>query len=462
MKPQRIEQDSMGDMPVPADAYFGAQTARAAENFPISAMRFSRRFIQALGLIKWAAAKVNAELGMVDEPRAGWIIQAAAEVRAGKLDDQFVLDIFQTGSGTSTNMNANEVIAGRANELAGKPRGGRDPVHPNDHVNWQQSSNDVIPSAMHIAAALAIKQLLLPALDQLADALEERAAATGKVLKIGRTHLQDATPLTLGQELSGYARQVRLAGNRADRAIHALHELALGGTAVGTGLNADPRFASKVIQIIAQQTGIEFVEAVNHFEAQGAKDAVVETSGLLRSIAISLSKIANDVRLLASGPRCGLGEITLPATQPGSSIMPGKINPVMSEMLMQVGAQVIGNDASIAWCASLGSALELNVMMPLMAHNLIQSIELLAAGARVFAARCAAGIAANELRCAQWVEQSLALVTALVPKIGYDRAAQVAKQAAASGQTVRQVAREMNLMPQQELDKLLDVESMEK
>jgi len=358
-------------------------------------------------------------------------------------------------------MNANEVIASRANEIATGKRGGRAPIHPNDHVNMQQSSNDVIPTAMHVSAAVALREQLVPALEHLHLTLDAKAKQLDDVLKIGRTHLQDATPIRLGQEISGYARQAQLAAERARRAIEALCELPLGGTAVGTGINSHPRFAALAIGKIAAKTGVEFVEAVNHFEAQAAKDAVVEASGLLRSIAIGLSKIANDIRWLASGPRCGLGEISIPATQPGSSIMPGKVNPVMSEMVLQVVAQVVGNDATVAFAASgLGSSFELNVMMPVMAYNLLQSIDLLAAAARVFADRCATGIEANREHCEALVEQSLAMCTALAPLIGYDRAAGIAKKSHAEGKTVRQVAREMGVLDDVALDAALDAAGM--
>src|SRR4051794_25371116 len=457
----RVEKDSMGEMRVPADAYYGAQTGRAAENFPISDLRFSRRFIAAMGLIKWACSEVNYGLGFLDEKREKLIKQAAEEVMAGKLDDQFVVDIFQTGSGTSTNMNTNEVIATRANEIATGKRGGKDPVHPNDHVNQEQSSNDVIPTAIHVSAAVAIKESLVPALEHLADVLEKKAKQFDDVVKIGRTHLQDATPIRRGQELSGYAAQARLSALRAQKAIRALRELPLGGTAVGTGINSHPDFAKQAVAVIAQRTGIDFVEAQNHFEAQAAKDGVVEASGLLKTIAVSLTKIANDVRWLASGPRCGIGELSIPATQPGSSIMPGKVNPVMSEMVLMVAAQVIGNDATIAFAGSgLGSTFELNVMMPVMAYNLLQSIELLSRAARVFADRCAAGIEANRERCEGLVEQSLAMCTSLAPVIGYDKAAEIAKESMKTGKTVREVAREKNVLADGELERVLDPRRM--
>lgn len=461
MSNTRTERDSMGQMQVPAHVHYGAQTARAVENFPISDLRFPRRFIAAMGLIKSAAAQVNHELGLLDDQRARLIQQAAEEVMNGQLDGEFVVDIFQTGSGTSTNMNTNEVIASRANEIATGKRGGKEPVHPNDHVNMEQSSNDVIPTAMHVSAAMAIQQSLIPAFEHLADVLQKKAEELDSVVKIGRTHLQDATPIRLSQEISGYAHQARLAAERARRAMHALRELPLGGTAVGTGINSHPEFAKRAIRLIAQKAGIDFVEAANHFEAQAAKDGVVEASGGLKTIAISLTKIANDIRWLASGPRCGLGEISIPATQPGSSIMPGKVNPVMSEMALQVCAQVIGNDATIAFAGSgLGSTFELNVMMPVMAYNLLQSIELLARAARVFADRAAAGIEANRERCETLVEQSLAMCTSLAPKIGYDQAAEIAKESYKSGKTVREVAREKQVLSDEELDRTLDPRRM--
>jgi len=456
----RTEKDSMGEMKIPTDAYYGAQTARAVENFPISDLRFNRRFIAAMGLIKSACAEVNAKLGLIDEKKKLLIQQAAQEVIDGKLDNQFVVDIFQTGSGTSSNMNTNEVIASRANEIATGKRGGKDPIHPNDHVNMEQSSNDVIPTAIHVSAAVAIKESLVPALMHLEQKLSEKAVQYDNIVKIGRTHLQDATPIRLGQELSGYAAQARLSMERALRAINALRELPLGGTAVGTGINSHPDYAKQAIGVIAQKTTINFVESTNHFEAQAAKDGVVEASGLLKTIAVSLTKIANDIRWLASGPRCGIGEINIPETQPGSSIMPGKVNPVMSEMVLMVAAQVIGNDATVAWAGALGSTFELNVMMPVMAFNLLQSIELLSKAARVFADRCVTGIEANADRCQSLVEDSLAMCTSLAPLVGYDKAAEIAKEAFKTGKTVRQIARENKLLSDTELDKALDARRM--
>jgi fumarate hydratase class II len=455
----RIEKDSMGEMRVPAGALWGAQTQRAVENFPISGYRFGRRFIRAMGLIKQAAARVNLALERLDSKRADLIVRAAQDVIDGKLDEHFVLDVFQTGSGTSSNMNANEVISNRAIQLAGGQVGSREPVHPNDHVNMGQSSNDVIPTAIHVAVAEAIQHDLTPALEHLEKALKTKAAAFDKIVKIGRTHLQDATPVRLGQEFAGYARQAELGRMRATKAIKALRELPIGGTAVGTGINTHPEFGWRMAAALSEATGLEFVEATDHFEAQAAKDAVCEASGQLRTIAVSLSKIANDIRLLGSGPRCGFGEINLPATQPGSSIMPGKVNPVMSEMMVQVCAQVIGNDAAVG-NACRESFFELNVGMPLMVHNLLESVRLLAAAARVFADRSVAGIEANEQRCKELIEGSLAMCTSLAPLIGYDKAAAIAKEAYATGMTVRQVAREHQVLSDAELDQALDPMSM--
>jgi fumarate hydratase class II len=455
----RIEKDSMGEMVVPESALFGASTQRAVLNFPISGYQFSRPFIRALGLVKWAAAQSNHDLGLLDAHRAAFIVQAAEEVVEGKLDDHFPLDIFQTGSGTSTNTNANEVIANRSAQLAGRPIGSKDPVHPNDHVNMGQSSNDVIPSAIHISAAEELQNRLVPALKKLTAALDAKAKEFWDVIKIGRTHLMDATPVRLGQEFSGYAQQLVYARARADKAIDALRELALGGTAVGTGLNRHANFPAKVMQHLRHRTGIEFYEAKNHFEAQGSKDAVVEASGQLKTIATSLFKIANDFRLLGSGPRCGIGEIQLPATQPGSSIMPGKVNPVMCESMMMVCAQVFGNDNCITWAGANGN-FELNVMMPVMAHDLLESIRLLANSAEAFTEKCVTGIIPNRERCRELVELSMAMVTSLAPKIGYDRAAEIAKESAKTGKTVREICLEKKILPQDELARILDPVSM--
>jgi len=451
----RIEKDSMGEMAVPKDALHGASTHRAVLNFPISGYRFNRPFIRALGLIKWGAAQANHDLGLLDAHRSALIVQAAQEMAEGKLDDHFPLDIFQTGSGTSTNTNANEVIANRCAQLAGKPIGSRELVHPNDHVNMGQSSNDVIPSAIHVSAAEQLQDCLLPALQKLFVALSSKAKEFNHIIKIGRTHLMDATPVRLGQEFGGYAQQVAYAKGRAEKAIDVLRELALGGTAVGTGLNRHPDFPAKVMRHLHQRTGIEFFEARDHFEGQGAKDAVVEASGQLKTIATSLFKIANDIRWLGSGPRCAIGEIQLPATQPGSSIMPGKVNPVLCESMMMVCAQVFGNDATITWAGANGN-FELNVMMPVMAHNILESIRLLGNVADAFTEKCVVGIEANEERCRELVELSMAMVTSLAPKIGYDRAAEIAKESARTGKTVRELCQEKKILPEKELNAALD------
>ena len=455
----RMEKDSMGEMSVPESALYGASTQRAVLNFPVSGYRFSRPFIRALGLIKWAAAQANHDLGLLDSERSALIVQAAEEVADGKLDEHFPLDIFQTGSGTSTNTNANEVIANRCAQLEGKPIGSRETVHPNDHVNMGQSSNDVIPSAIHISAAEQLKICLIPGLKKLRQALEAKTKEFWPIIKIGRTHLMDATPIRLGQEFSGYAQQIAYAEQRAQKALDVLRELALGGTAVGTGLNRHPDLPKKMMHHLEQRTSIVFYEAKNHFEAQGGKDAVVEASGQLKTIATSLFKIANDIRWLGSGPRCGIGEIQLPSTQPGSSIMPGKVNPVMSESMMMVCSQVIGNDAVITWSGANGN-FELNVMMPVMAHNLLESIRLLGNAVDVFADKCVTGIKANKERCQELVELSMAMVTSLAPKIGYDRAAEIAKESARTGKTVREVCREKKILPDKELDRALDATSM--
>jgi len=458
MSDTRIEKDSMGEMAVPADALYGAQTARALANFPISGLRFPRAFLRALGMIKERAARVNLELGLLDQERAMAIMEAAEEVVQGGLDDHLVLDIFQTGSGTSTNMNINEVIANRACQLLGEAIGSRS-IHPNDHVNLGQSSNDVIPTALHLAAAVEIRQSLIPALFALQEALGEKAEAFDDIVTIGRTHLQDAVPVRLGQIFSGYARQVALSIRRLEAAVEGLLELPLGGTAVGTGLNAHPEFTRQVITGLAEVTGLPFREAVNHFEAQAAKDAAVAASGALKGCAVALFKIANDIRFLGSGPRCGLGELILPAVQPGSSIMPGKVNPVMAESLLQACAQVVGNDTAVT-LGGLSGNFELNVMMPLITHNLLQSVTLLANAAELFSERCVKGLQADRQRCESLIEQSLAMCTALAPVIGYDRAAQVAKKAHESGKTVREVAREEQVLPDAELARLLDPRPM--
>ncbi|MCH8288728.1 MAG: class II fumarate hydratase [Candidatus Marinimicrobia bacterium] len=457
----RIEKDSMGEMKVPADSYYGAQTQRAVENFRISGIRFSRRFIQALGMIKRAAAKVNAELKLLDPERKRAIVKAASEVVEGKLDDQFVLDIFQTGSGTSTNMNANEVIANRAIEIMGGVIGSRDPVHPNDHVNLCQSSNDVIPAAIHLSAYLSIEEDLLPSLKILEDSFAKKAKKFDRIVKIGRTHLQDATPVRLGQEFGGYASQVNHGIKRIKDASNDLLELAIGGTAVGTGINAHPEFGRRMARKISLETGAKFIEAKNHFEAQGSKDAVVSVSGAIKSAAVGISKAANDIRLIGSGPRTGIGEIDLPAVAPGSSIMPGKVNPVMVEMVMQVTAQIIGNDAAVT-NAGQGGLLELNVMMPVMAHNLLQSISLLSNASRTFAEKCVDGIEVNEARAAELVEISLANATPLAPIIGYDKAAEISKEAFKTGKTIRQILKSKKLMSDSKIKKVLNLMKLTK
>ncbi len=459
VEPQfRVEKDSMGEVKVPQQAYYGAQTQRAVDNFPVSQRRFPREFIRALGLIKLAAAQVNREMGLLEERVTAPIVQAAQEVVDGKLDADFPIDIYQTGSGTSTNMNANEVMANRAVEVMGGARGSR-LIHPNDHVNMCQSSNDVIPTAIHVAALEGIDKHLLPALRTLYRALAAKAKEFDDDIKIGRTHLMDATPIRLGQEFSGYARQVELGIRRVESARPSLAELALGGTAVGTGLNAHPEFAKRVIARLGGLTGIEFREAENHFEAQGAQDALVEASGALKTIAVSLMKIANDLRWLGSGPRCGIGELMLPELQPGSSIMPGKVNPVIPESVIQVAAQVLGNDLVVTLGGQWG-ALELNTMMPVMASNLLESIQILGHAAANFAERCIVGIQANRERCAELIEQSQAMCTALAPEIGYDAAAQIAKESFATDRTVRQVARERQVLPEDRLNELLDPRRM--
>jgi len=451
----RIEKDSMGEMRVPADALYGAQTQRAVENFPISNLRFPREFVRAMGLIKLAAAKANMDLGHLDRKVGEAIVNAAQEVIDGKLDSQFVLDIFQTGSGTSANMNTNEVVSNRAIQMLGGVVGSKKPVHPNDHVNMGQSSNDVIPTAMHVAALYVVERSLIPALRKLQSALEAKAKEFDSIVKIGRTHLQDATPVRLGQEFGGYARQVELGVRRLEKLRDTLGELPLGGTAVGTGINTDPAFPPAAIQHLSRITGLQFAEAKNHFEAQGGKDAIVEASGALKTIAVSFTKIANDVRWLASGPRCGIGEIILPETQPGSSIMPGKVNPVIAESVLMVAAQVIGNDAAVTIAGQAG-VFELNVMMPVMAHNVLESIRLLAASANNFADKCISGIAADVERCNDMIEKSLAMCTALAPEIGYDQAAAIAKESYKTGKTVREIALEKKILSADRLNEILD------
>ena len=453
----RTERDSMGEMQVPADAYFGASTQRAVLNFPISDLRFPRQFIRALGQIKQAAAQANAALGTVDVQVAEAIVSAAQEVIDGKLDKHFVLDIFQTGSGTSTNMNANEVIANRASELLGGSRGSRK-VHPNDHVNFGQSSNDVIPTAMHLSALVSIEDDLAPALKQLQAALQQKADEFMPVIKTGRTHLQDATPIRLGQEFLGYAGQIERGISRMRHAQEELSEVALGGTAVGTGVNTHPEFSVRVCHILSEMNGVTVRETSNHFQAQSTLDNIVEASGALNTLAVSLMKIANDIRWLGSGPRAGIGEIDLPAVQPGSSIMPGKVNPVIAELVCMVCAQVLGNHTTITIAGQSGN-FEINVMMPVTAYNLLQSISLLASAARNFTEQCIKGLQATG-RGPEMVERGLAICTSLAPIIGYDAAADISKVAYKTGRTVREVAREKTNLPEEELDRILDPASM--
>jgi len=452
----REETDAMGTVQVPEEAYYGPQTQRAVENFPISNLVLPASFLWGIALIKRCAATVNHTLGLMDEEKSRAISDAAQEVLDGKLSDQFVVDVFQTGSGTSTNMNMNEVLASRANEILTGKKGGKSPVHPNDHVNLGQSSNDVIPSAIHIAALTAIRERLAPSLDALRSALSNKASEFRDVKKIGRTHLQDAVPMSLGDEFSGYARQIELALQRLDGIEGRLAELALGGTAVGTGVNTHPEFASRVCAMVAEQTRVPFAEAGNHFEAQAAQDASVETSGALKTIGVSLIKIANDIRWLASGPRAGIGEIRIPSLQPGSSIMPGKVNPVITETVIQVAFQVMGNDATITLGGQSGN-FELNVALPVIAYNLLQSISLLSSAAEVFSEKCIEGIAADRQKSASSIEQSLALATGLVPHIGYDRAAAIAKKAYETGKTIREVARDDDILPERLLEDILGV-----
>jgi fumarate hydratase class II len=455
----RIEKDSLGTKEVSADLLYGIQTLRAVENFPVSGWRFPRSFIRALSLIKKCAAQVNMDLGFLDKKAGTAILQSATEAAEGKWDDQFPVDIFQTGSGTSTNMNANEVIASRANEILGGQRGAKSPVHPNDHVNRGQSSNDVIPTAIHVAALESLVKELVPALEVLQAALAEKAIAFDGILKIGRTHLQDAVPMRLGQEFGGYASQVSHGIQRVKNCIPHLAELALGGTAVGTGLNANPEFIEGVIKKLGAEMGLPFVGAPSRFEALAGRDACVEASGALKTVAVSLMKIANDLRWLSSGPRCGIGEIELPSLQPGSSIMPGKVNPVIPEAVAMVCAQVIGADVAITVGGQSGN-FELNVMKPMIAHNLLSSISILSNVSRLLADRCVKGIKANKAIAEGFIEKSLAMCTALAPKVGYDKAAEIAKEAYATGKTVRQVALDMKILSEKELETLLDARAM--
>ncbi len=457
----RVESDTMGQVKVPSSAYYGATTVRGIENFPISGLRFQSGFIEALALVKLSAARANMQLSLLDKKKGEAIVSAAKEIMEGALYDQFVLDVFQTGSGTMTNMNMNEVIANRANELLGGKRGDKKLVHPNDHVNMCQSTNDVFPTAIHVSTAQAIQSKLIPNLKLLADTLAKKAREFEDVVKAGRTHLQDAVPVTLGQEFSGYASMVNHGLRRADHARDALLELPLGGTAVGTGLNADPQYPTAAITEINRLTGLNFRKAENTFESMQGKDACVEASGQLRTIATSLMKITNDLRLLNSGPRTGFGEIDIPATEPGSSIMPGKVNPVIPEAIGLVAAQVIGNDAAIATCGAFGQ-LELNIMMPVIAYDLLQSIEILANGSKVLAENCVAGITADRKRCFDYADRSLMVVTATTPYIGYDNAAEVAKKAIGENKSIREVIMEEKILSKEKLDAVLDLKKMTK
>ena len=457
MPDTRTERDSMGEMEVPADAYYGASTQRAVLNFPISEIRFSRPFIRVTGLIKMAAAKVNEDLGLLEPDISKAVQGAAREAADGKLDGEFVVDIFQTGSGTSTNMNANEVIANRASELMGGQRGSK-LVHPNDHVNKGQSSNDVIPTAIHVSALVEIEEKLIPALGRLQAGLEAKSKEFWGIIKTGRTHLQDATPVRLGQEFLGYAGQVERGIKRVRRAQEELSEVALGGTAVGTGVNTHPEFASRVCAVLSKELGVTVRETDNHFQAQNTLDGVLAASGSLRSVAISLQKIANDLRWLGSGPRAGIGELALPEVQPGSSIMPGKVNPVIAESVLQVVAQVLGNDAAVVQAAQ-GGHFELNMIMPVAGHNLLQAVELLAAAADNFNEQCVSGLKATE-KGPEMVERGLMLATGLAPAVGYDAAAAIAKEASKTGRTIREVAREKTELSEAELAELLNPEKM--
>jgi fumarate hydratase class II len=465
----RTEKDSMGEVQVPAQAYYSAQTQRAVENFPISGWPLPPPLVHALGLVKLAAAVANRDLGKLTQtgknkltdPQVNALLAACREVAEGKHDDQFPIDVFQTGSGTSSNMNANEVIANRAIELLGGDRFHKDkPVHPNDHVNMGQSTNDMFPTAIHVAVALAIKNDLIPGLKMLHRVLADKAAEWDQIIKIGRTHLADATPLRLGQEIGGLARQIELSIGRAERAIESILELPAGGTAVGTGINTHPEFGLRVAAALAMETGIPFCEATNHFEANAQRDGLVECHGQLRTIAVTLFNVANNIRWLGSGPRCGFYEVMLPDRQPGSSIMPGKVNPVMCESLMQVAARVIGNDQTLAFSGATGGQFQLNIMMPVMGHAALESVVLLGSSCRAFVDFCALEMQANPVACEASVEKSLAMVTSLNPHIGYERAAALAKEAFKSGKTIRELCREQGILPEATLREALDPMSM--
>ncbi len=469
MADYRTERDSMGEVRVPAQAYYGAQTQRAVENFPISGWRLPPELIHALGLVKYAAAVANRDLGKLtgtgkrplQAAEVDALLAACREVAEGRHDAEFPVDVFQTGSGTSSNMNANEVISNRAIELAGGDRfAAAKPIHPNDHVNMGQSTNDIFPTAIHVAAALAIEKQLVPALGRLHAVLREKAAAWDRIIKIGRTHLADATPLRLGQEVGGFARQIELAIERSRRAQQAVLELPVGGTAVGTGINTHPEFGARVCAVLAAETGLTFVEAANHFEANAQRDGLVECHGNLRAVAVSLFNVANNIRWLGSGPRCAFYELILPDLQPGSSIMPGKVNPVMCESLMQVAARVMGNDQTVAFSGAAGGQFQLNIMMPVMGHAVLESIALMARGTQAFVDLCAAEMQANAAACEASVEKSLSMVTSLNPYIGYERAAALAKEAFRTGKTIRQLCEEQGVLPPEQLRAALDPWSM--
>jgi len=455
----RKEKDSMGEVLVPDNAYYGAQTQRASENFPISNRRIPRTLIKSLATIKKSAAIVNHKLNRLDDSIKDTIVTACNEVIDGKHDDQFIVDIFQTGSGTSSNMNINEVISNRSNEILGHNLGEKFPVHPNDHVNLGQSSNDTFPSAINLSISLDVELNLLPALNKLLKSLKVKTDEFSNIIKIGRTHLQDATPITLGQEFSGYAQIVENSIDKIESSLNYVHSLPQGGTAVGTGINTHPNFGKMIAEELSKELGINFSETNNHFEAQSTQDSVLTVSSVLRGLAVSLSKIANDIRFLGSGPRAGIGELIIPAVQPGSSIMPGKVNPVICESLIQVCAQVIGNDEAVMQGAQ-GSYFELNVMMPMIASNILESINILSAGADTFNKKLLIDLQANEEVCNSYIEGSLAMCTSLVPAIGYDKAAEIAYKAYKTNKTVREVALEENILSKEEIDKLLDHKNM--
>lgn len=469
MSEMRTERDSMGTVEVPADAYYGAQTQRAVENFPISGWSLPGTMISAMGLVKYACGVANRDLGKLTgsgkqplkDEQVQALLDAALEVADGKLANQFPVDVFQTGSGTSSNMNINEVISNRATEIAGGDRMVEQKlVHPNDHVNMGQSTNDTFPTAIHVAVADTIEQSLLPALRRMHAALVEKAQQWDRVIKIGRTHLMDATPLRLGQEFGGFARQIELSIERATAARDAVLELPVGGTAVGSGINTHPEFGARVAAVLAEKTGLGFIEAVNHFEGNAQRDALVQSHGSLKTVAQTLFNVANNIRWLGSGPRCGFYEVSLPSRQPGSSIMPGKVNPVMCESMMQLTARVIGNDTCMTVSGAAGGNFQLNIMMPVMAHTALESIHLLASGVEAFIDFCLDGMEANEQACEAAVEQSLSMCTSLNPLIGYEMAAKLAKEAFTTGQTIRELCLEKEILPEETLTKALDPWSM--